>query len=129
MIFGILFCGFAVVALVLQHQQHKALPLQWQGFLALFFIWGIWMLISGLLRADAEGALSYFVGSFITAVFAAVVLLMAWLQKDSWSGGIPFVSSAWNQILARSVVALGGLLLAITSVAFFRKAVRLRGKV
>jgi len=122
-IFGILFCGFPALALFLSHKQHNQVPLQWLAFLGLFFIWGLWMLASGLFKLDIESSLSYFAGSFITAVFAVVVFLFAWRQKEGWSGGIPFIPSVWNQAISRIVVALCGLLLMVTAFAFFKKAV------
>lgn len=123
-IFGALFCGFSVLAL---YHEHGRMPTQWLAAFVLVFIWGIWMIISGLFKADTEGAMSYFVGSIVTAIFAVIMLLFALLQKAGWSG-IPFIPDAWNQIIARLVVALGGVLLAIASVAFFKKAVRKRRK-
>lgn len=123
-LFGILFCGFPALVLFLAHERHMEVPLQWLAVLALFFIWGIWMFFSGLFKLNTEGSLSYFAGSIITAVFAVVVFVLAWREKEGWSGGIPFVSPAWNQAIARLVIALGGLLLMITAAAFFRKAIR-----
>ena len=84
------------------------------------------MLLSSLLKAEVEGALSYFAGSVIAALFALVTFIFALRQKDGWSGGIPFIPDAWNQIIARLVIAFGGLLLMVTSVAFFRMAMRKR---
>ena len=124
MIFGLLFGGFAVLAF---HADHEA-PLQWKGFLALFFVWGVWMFVAGLFNIGPDSALSYFAGSIIAAFFAVVVWLFAWRQTTGGSGGIPFIPDAWNQIVIRLVFALGGLLLAITAVAFFRKAMRKRRK-
>jgi hypothetical protein len=128
-IFGILFCGFPALVLFLSHEQHKEVPLQLLAVLALFFIWGLWMFLSGLFKLNAESSLSYFAGSIITAGFAVVAFLVAWREKEGWSGGIPFVPKAWNQAIARSVIALGGLLLIITAVAFFRKAIGKHRKV
>jgi hypothetical protein len=125
---GILFAGFPVLALLLSHEQHKPVPLEWLAALALFFIWGIWMFLSGLFKADAESAVSYFAGSVITAIFAAVLFLFALLAKEGWSGGIPFIPAAWNQIVARLFVAFGGLISSVASVACFRKAVKKLGE-
>jgi hypothetical protein len=41
---------------------------------------------------------------------------------------IPLISSAFGQILARLVIALGRLLLMPASIAFFRKALRKHNK-
>jgi magnesium-transporting ATPase (P-type) len=128
MIFGMLFCGFAVLAFYGEHGRHKDTPMQWNAFLLLFFIWGLWMIFAGLFKEDAEGALSYFVGSVITAIFAVVAFLFALLQREGWSGGIPFMPHAWSQTIARWVVAGFGLLLTATAIAFFRKALRKRRK-
>ena len=125
MMFGTLFCVFSIAALSHEHGQ---MALQWLAAFAFLFIWGIWMLVSGLFKEDAEGALSYFAGSIITAIFAVVILLFALLQKTGWSTSIPFISSATGQIIARLVIAFGGVLLAIASIAFFKKAVRKRRK-
>ena len=125
-IFGILFCGFPILALFLSHKQHNPVPFEWLGALALFFIWGIWMLLAGLFNVDAQGAASYFAGSVIAAIFALVLFLFALLAKEGLSGGIPFIPDAWNRIVCRLMFALGGLLLAAASVAFFRKAMKKR---
>lgn len=125
MLFGTLFCVFSILAL---YHHHGPLPFQWLAAFAFLFIWGIWMLISGLFKQDTEGALSYFAGSIITAIFAVVILLFALFQKTGWSGNIPFISSAAGQFIARLVIAFGGVLLAIASIAFFKKAVRKRRK-
>jgi len=125
MIFGLLFGGFSVLALFLA--QHEV-PLQWKGVLVLFFVWGVWMFVAGLFNIDPDSALSYFAGSIITACFAVVLWLFAWRQKTGGSGGIPFIPDAWNQIVGRLVLALGGLILAIAAGAFFRKAKRKRRK-
>lgn len=124
MVFGLLFGGFAVLAF---HADDE-IPLQWKGVLALFFVWGVWMFVAGLFNIDHDSAPSYFAGSVITACFAVVVWLLVWRQKTDWSGGIPFIPAAWNQIATRLVFALAGLLLAITAAAFFRKAMRKRRK-
>jgi uncharacterized membrane protein YiaA len=125
MIFGLLFVGFPVLALSLADQE---IPLQWKGVLALFFIWGVWMFVAGLFNIDHNSALSYFAGSIITACFAVVVWVFAWRQKTGGSGGLPFLPDAWNQIIGRLVLALGGFILAIAAVAFFRTAIRKRRK-
>jgi hypothetical protein len=123
MICGLLFCSFPVLALWLAPPD---VPLQWQGILALLFVWGAWLFVSGLLNIGPDSAASYFAGSVITAIFAAVTWLFAWRQKTGASGGIPFLPDAWNQIIARLLLALCGLVLALAAVAFFRKAMRKR---
>jgi hypothetical protein len=121
MIFGLLFVGFPVLALSLADHE---IPLQWKGVLALFFIWGVWMFVAGLLNIDHDSALSHLAGFIVTACFAVVAWVFAWCQKTGGSGGLPFLPDAWNQIIGRSVLALGGLVLAIAAVAFFRTAMR-----
>ena len=123
-IFGILFCGFPALVLFLSHEQHKEVPLQWLAVLALFFIWGIWMFLSGLFKLNAESPLSYFAGSVITAGFAAFAFLVAWREKEGWSGGIPFIPKAWNQAIPRLLFALGGLLAMIGAFSLLRRAIR-----
>lgn len=125
MIFGLLFGGFAVLALCFADHE---IPLQWEGVLALFFVWGVWMFVAGLFNIAPDSALSYFAGSFITACFAVVLWVFAWRQKTGGSGGIPFIPDAWNQMIGRWVLALGGLVLAFAAVAFFRTAMRKRRK-
>ncbi|MDR3377947.1 MAG: hypothetical protein P4M10_04630 [Verrucomicrobiae bacterium] len=125
MIFGLFFVAFPVLALSLADQE---IPLQWKGVMALFFVWGVWMFVAGLFNIDHDSALSSFAGSIITACFAVVAWVFAWRQKTSGSGGLPFLPDAWNQIIGRLVLALGGLLLAIAAVAFSRTAMRKRRK-
>jgi uncharacterized membrane protein YiaA len=128
MIFGLLFCGFPVLALWLaQHEvSPREVPLQWEGVLALFFVWGVWIFVAGLFNIGPDSALSYFAGSIIAALFAVVTWLFAWRQKSGGNGGIPFLPDAWNQIIGRLMLALGGLILAIAALAFFRTAMRKR---
>jgi hypothetical protein len=128
MIFGLLFCGFPVLALWFDLHQvpPREIPLQWEGVYALFFVWGVWMFVAGLFNIGADSSLSYLVGSFITAFFAAVIWVFAWRQKTGASGGIPFLPDSWNQVIARLMLALGGLILTIAAVAFFRMALRKR---
>jgi len=125
MICGLLFCGFAVLAFWLAPPD---LPLQWQGILALFFVWGLWMFVAGLFNIGPDSAAAYFAGSVIAAIFAGAIWFFAWRQKTGASGGIPFLPEAWNQVMARLLLALGGLILALAAVAFFRMAMRKRGK-
>jgi hypothetical protein len=56
--------------------------------------------------------------------FAVFAFLVAWRVKEGWSGNIPFIPHAWNQIIARLLFALGGLLATIMTVVFLRKALK-----
>jgi hypothetical protein len=100
MIFGLLFCGFPVLALWLaQHEvPPREVPLQWEGVLALFFVWGVWIFVAGLFNIGPDSALSSFAGSIIAALFAVVTWLFAWrsiftrcLESDYW----PIDARAW----------------------------------
>jgi hypothetical protein len=74
--------------------------------------------------ANTDSALSWALGALTAAGFAVVAFLVAWREKDGWSGGIPFVPTAWNQAAARILFALGGLLALISAVVFLRKALK-----
>ena len=52
--------------------------------------------------------------------------MFAILQKNGWSGDFPFIPHEWNQKIARLLIALGGVLLTLMSVVFFRTALRRR---
>ena len=125
-IFGLMFCGFPVFALYLEHLRQSPVSPQYLALLALLFIWGIWILLASLLKPDPDGAFYYFAGSIISAIFAVVLFMFAFLQKTGWSGGIPFVPATWNQSVARLLVGVGGLLLTVVSIAFFRSAMKKR---
>lgn len=121
MIFGLLFCGFPVLGRLLD--QHE-IPLQWKGVLALLFVWGVWIFAGGLFNIGPASAPAYFAGSVIAAMFAVVVWVLAWRQKAGASGGLPLLPDAWNQIVARLLLGLGGLIFAVAAIAFFPMAMR-----
>jgi hypothetical protein len=103
--------------------------LEWLIFLALVFVSGIWAVILSLFKLDEKGELSCIVGAVMAIGFAMFAFLVAWRWKEGWSGGIPFIPHAWNQVIPRLLFALGGLLATIGAVSLLRRAVRKHRKV
>jgi hypothetical protein len=128
MLGGIVLCVFPAMVLFIEHVNGKLdkLPLEWLIFLVLLFVCGIWTVMLSLFKLDEKGALSWIVGAIVALGFAVFAFLGAWRWKGGWSGGIPFIPHAWNQIIARSLFALGGLLATIGAISLLRKAVRKR---
>jgi hypothetical protein len=126
---GIILCVFPAMIFFLIHLQNIEVPLHWLILLALLFVSGIWAMILSLFKLDEKGALSCVVGSIIVAGIAVMFFVVAWREKDGWSGGIPFIPRAWNQVIPRLLFALGGLLAAIGAFSLLRRAVRKHRKV
>ncbi|MGD0017081.1 MAG: hypothetical protein ABSC38_06170 [Verrucomicrobiia bacterium] len=114
------------MVLFIEHVNGKLdkLPLEVLIFLVLLFVCGIWTVMLSLFKLDEKGALSWIVGAVVALGFAVFACLGAWRWKEGWSGGIPFIPHAWNQIIARLLFALGGLLATVMAVVFLRKAIR-----
>jgi hypothetical protein len=123
---GIVLCIFPAMVLFIEHVNGKLdkLPLEELIFLALLFVCGIWAVMLSLFKLDEKGALSWIVGAIVAFGFAVFAFLVAWRWKEGWSGGIPFIPHAWNQIIARLLFALGGLFATVMAVVFLRKAIR-----
>ena len=112
---GILMCVFS---LIFYYALHDSLGLPWLVFLALLFFCGVWTVILSAFRLDTDGAFFWLGGAIVALGLAVFAFLMAWHEVDGWSGGIPFIPAAWNQIVARILFALGGLVALLSAVVF-----------
>jgi len=102
---------------------HGDLPVWVVVLLSLFILCGVWALISSIFRLDADSAWSWLVGAIVAIGFAGFAFLLAWKETD-FRGGIPFIPTAWNSVVARILFAFGGLLGVVLAVASLRKAIR-----
>ena len=119
---GLILCAFPAIVFLCAHLEERRLPLVATVLLWLFLLCGVWAVAVSLFSLDTEGGLSWAVGALVAAGFAAFAFLVAWREKDGWSGGIPFIPATWNQATARILFAMGGLLSLISAVVFVRKA-------
>jgi len=117
-------CVFPAMIFLVAHGHNDKLSLAEVIFLWLLILCGVWAILSSLFRLDADGALSWIVGAIMAFGFAAFAFLVAWTVTEGWSGGIPFIPAAWNQVVARSLFAFGGLLALVSVVVFLRKALK-----
>src|ERR1043165_8735440 len=105
---GILLCIFPVLILFFANLYGtlRAIPLEFLIMLAVCFFWGIWTVLLSVLKLNTEGALSYLAGSVMVAGIAAMFFVVAWREKDGWSGP-GFIPHAWNQVIPRIMFAFG----------------------
>jgi hypothetical protein len=121
---GIIFCALPLIVFFVTRWHHQQLPISVLALLVLFFITGLWMIVPTVLKFNPDGPAYAVASSLFGFGFAAFAFLVAWQEKNGWSGGIPFFPEAWNQVAARSLFAFGGVIGAIFGVLFLRKALK-----
>ena len=99
------------------------LPFVWILFLSLLVVCGMWAILSDVFGLGADSGWSWLVGAIVAVGFAGLAFLFAW-HETNVRGRIPFIPAAWNQVAARLLFALGGLIALLAAVAFLRKAIR-----
>ena len=114
--------AFPVIIFLRTHYEESRLPLAIAILLWLFILCGVWAVSLSLFKLDTDSALSWFFGAISAIGFAVVAFVVAWGEKEGWSGGIPLIPAAWNQAAARILFALGGLLALISAVVLLGKA-------
>ena len=122
---GMVMCVFPTIVFFLPG---GPLPLPVIIFLSLLIFCGVWAIALGLFKLDEHGAVSSLVGAVVSFGFAGFAFLVAWREKDGWSGGLPFIPHAWNQVIARLLFALGGLIGTLGGISLLRRAIRQRAK-
>jgi len=86
-------------------------------------LWGLWAIALDLFKMDPNGPWSCVAGAFLATGAAVWAFIVAWTEKDGWTGNvIPFVPAKWNQAAPRMLFAVGGLFALICSFKLMRKA-------
>jgi hypothetical protein len=119
---GIVFCAFPAIALLVLHLEQTSLSMPLPILFALFFLQGIRVIIWSLFKLDFDGAVSWGVDALGAAGFAVFAFWIAAHENEGWSGGLPLIPGSWNQDLARTLFACGGLLGVLFAVRCLRKA-------
>lgn len=122
---GILLCIFPALVLfaVASQSNVRAIPPEFGIMLVVCFLWGIWTVVLSVWKLDPRGALSCLAGAIMVAGVAAMFFVVAWREKDGWSGP-GFLPDAWNQVIPRILFAVGGVLATLGSISLLRQAVK-----
>jgi hypothetical protein len=99
------------------------LPFVWILVLSLLVVCGLWAIVSDIFGLGADSGWTWLVGAIVGLGFAGFAFLLACNETD-FRGGIPFIPALWNQIAARLLFALGGLIALLAGAAFLRKAIQ-----
>ena len=126
---GIVLCAFPAVVLLSLHLADAPLPMPWPIFFGVLFVHGIRAVMVSLFGLDLEGAASWIADAIATAGFAVMALWVAWNEKDGWSGGMPLIPDAWNQMIPRVLFAGGGLICVLAAARCVRKAFHVHRRV
>ena len=121
-------CVFPAMVFFIARGELDRLPLWALFLLGLLFISGLWAVAMSLFKLDENGALASMASAVMALGFAGLAFLVAWREKDGWSGGIPFIPQAWNQAIPRLLFALGGLIATFCGISLLRRASRQRRK-
>ena len=119
---GIILCAFPAMIFLFPH---RPMPPWVSVLLWLFIIYGLLTILSSVFGLDAKGAFSWVIGALVLLGLGTVALLAAW-DPGRFSGGIPLIPDAWNQAAARILFTLGGLFFLVITMAFLRKAVKVK---
>ena len=126
---GIVLCAFPAIALVALHANHTKLPAAFSILFALFFLYGLRAIIFSLFKFNIDCAVSWVIDAIGATGFAVFAFLVAWFEKDGWSGGLPFLPASWNQFLPRILFACGGLVAAVFAARLALKAWNVHRKI
>ena len=121
---GILLCIVPVLILYFAHRYGNltAIPPEFLIMLAVCAFWGMWTVILSVFKLNTKDTTSYLAGSVMIAGVAAMFFVVAWRERDGWSGPV-FITHAWSQVIPRFLFAIGGVLATLGSISLFRKAV------
>jgi hypothetical protein len=120
---GAIMSAFSGIILMCLHLQGGNQPAWVMVMLWICLLWGLWAIALDLFGINRNGPMSCVMGALMVASTAVWAFVVAWTQKEGWSGtAIPFVPAAWNQAAPRILFALGGLLGLLFSFKLLRKA-------
>ena len=92
------------------------------------FALGGLQLVGVQLLYNEKGRISTLVGGLFLAAFSYLCLYGAFSPDAHWSGGIPFIPQSWNQMLARTISGLFGVMCVAFSLRSFYLLAKLKVK-
>lgn len=115
--------GFVVLLVGLYVAARFILDKSWHRLIVLdagvVFALGGLQLLGVQLLYNAKGRISTLVGGLILAAFAYLCFYGAFSPDAHWSGGVPFIPQSWNQMLARTMSGLFGVMCTAFSLRSF----------
>jgi len=117
---GILLLALAAFVVYIAFAEHS---LSAEKYLLLLAVAAILFLSGIQLLLAVTGRFSYLLGGCVLAIFSCCGFFIA-ISGGTVQGGLPFLPTAWNQLLGHIMFGIGGIITGFGAFLFFKRGMR-----